>query len=303
MDKYEDYVQVLVPPGETGFYCSPEDELALARAYNDAVAEIVRKHPSRFVGAAAYMPLHNIDAALKEIDRAIDELGFKGIYLETPVYEINDSDYNYNYETMKPLDSPEFIPIYENMARRKLPIWIHPVGQGGTPVYRGEERDKYGLYLTFGWPLESAMAMSRLVCSGILAKYPDLRFIIHHCGSGMVPMLANRIDCETDFFKALGMKSGQFGEGDPFDTKRPTDYFRMFYGDTALDGGMPGLMCGHAFFGAEHIMFGTDFPYDIEGGDKFIRTIIDAVNEMNVSEADKVKIFDGKAKRILGLSG
>ncbi len=128
MNKYDDYVQVLVPPGSSGFYCSPEDEANIARVYNDAVAEVVSKHPTEFIGAVAYLPLHNIDAALREIDRTIDEMGFKGIYMETPVYEVKESDYEYNYETIKPLDSHEFIPIYERMSRHKLPIWINPVG-------------------------------------------------------------------------------------------------------------------------------------------------------------------------------
>ncbi len=304
MDRYEDYVQVLVPPGAlAGFCCSPEEEAELMRVFNDAVAEVVNKYPSKFVGAVAYIPMRNIDAALKEIDRVIDEKGFKGVYIETPIYEVKKSDYSYDYETMKPMDSPEFMPIYESMCRHKLPIWIHPVGEGGIPVYRGEARDKYGLFLTFGWPFESVMAMSRLVCSGIMAKYPDLRCIVHHCGSGVVPVLAGRIDGQTEAFQVMGVKFGQPGGEDPFEIKRATDYFRLFYADTALYGDASGLMCGHDFFGTEHILFGTDFPYDAEGGDKYIRVTIDAVYRMNISDADKEKIFEGNAKRILRLPG
>jgi len=150
---------------------------------------------------------------------------------------------------MKPIDSPEFMPIYESMSKHNLPIWIHPVGQGGVPVYSGEERGKYILYHVFGWPLESAVAMGRLVCSGILAKYPDLRFIIHHCGSGIVPALAGRIDNEFDKFRSTGvLECHHPGEEDLFRNKRAVDYFRMFYGDTALYGDMAGLMCGYDFF-------------------------------------------------------
>ncbi|MFC2047183.1 amidohydrolase family protein [Chloroflexota bacterium] len=303
MDRYEDYVQVLLPPGPSGFCCAPEEESNMARVFNDATAEIVSKYPHKFVGAVAYLPLHNIDATLKEIDRAIDELGFRGICLETPVYKVKAPDYEYDPETIKPLDLPEFMPIYENMSRRKLPIWIHPVGEGGVPVYPGERSGKYGLFLTLGWTFESAMAMTRLACSGILAKYPDLRIIIHHCGSGVVPVLAGRIDGQMEVDTALGMKWGHPGEEDPFQIKRPVDYLRMFYADTALYGDTAGLMCGHAFFGPEHILFGTDFPWDVEGGDKYVRTTIDAVYRMNISDADKEKIFEGNAKRLLRLPG
>jgi len=305
MDKYEDYVQVLVPTqpaAET--YCRPEDAAHVARVYNDAMAEIVSKHPDKFVGAVAYLPLNNIEATLREIDRAIDELGFKGILLSTPMYELKkpgEPAYDYDYEGMKPIDSPEFMPIYESMSRHKLPIWIHPKGEGGVPVYRGEERGKYGLSHTIGWPIESAMAMSRLVCSGILTKYPNLKFIIHHCGSGIIPALAGRLGNSFDFLREMGMNWKQPGGEDPFEAKRPIDYFRMFYADTALYGDVPGLMCGYDFFGVEHILFGTDYPYDVEGGDKYIRQTIEAVNRMNISDADREKIFEGNAKRLLHL--
>ena len=87
----------------------------------------------------------------------------------------------------------------------------------------------------------------------------------------------------------------------PFQTKRPTDYFKMFYADTALNGGASALNCGHDFFGAEHIVFGTDFPFDYANGDKFIKKTTDAVYEMKISDADKKLIFEGNAKRILHL--
>lgn len=208
----------------------------------------------------------------------------------------------YNYGTMKPIDSPEFVPIYESMSKHNLPIWIHPVGWGGVPVYSGEERGKYILYHVLGWLLESAMAMGRLVCSGILAKHPDLKFIIHHCGSGIVPALAGRINNEFDKFWSTGLlECHQPGEEDLFRNKRAVDYFRKFYGDTALYGDMAGLMCGYHFFGVEHILFGTDFPYDLASGDKWLRKTIDAIYSMPVSDSDKNRIFEGNAKRILRL--
>ncbi len=307
MDRYEDYAQVLVPSGQVlEAFFSPKDSAYLVQVFNDAVAEITQKHPDRFVAAVAALPLNNIDAALKEIDRTIKELGFKGILLHTPIFAYEEGrpiELGYNYNTMKPIDSPEFMPIYESMARHNLPIWIHPVGQGGVPVYSGEKRGKYVLSHVFGWPIESAMAMGRLICSGIMTKYPNLRFIIHHCGSGIVPALAGRIANEFDKFKAIGvLKFDQPGEEDPFKNKNAADYFRMFYADTALYGGTSGLMCGHEFFGAEHIVFGTDFPYDLAGGDKFIKKTVDAIYRMAVSDADKKMIFEDNARRILHLN-
>ncbi len=304
MDRYEDYVEVLVPHSGVETFCSPEDAAYLTAISNDAVAELLVKYPDKFVGAVASLPLNNIDAALKEINRAIDELGFQGILLNTPIFPYGTKkpdELGYDYESMKPIDLPEFMPIYESMSGHKLPIWIHPVGWGGVPVYPGEKRNKYMLALVLGWPVESAVAMSRLVCSGILARYPDLKFIIHHCGSGLVPALASRMDQQFTDFRLRGIKFGQPGQEDLFKVKPAIDYFRMFYADTVLYGGTAGLMCGYDFFGAEHMLFGTDVPFGMESGDIFIRMTIEAVNSMNISDADKEMIFEGNAKRILGL--
>lgn len=305
MSRYEDYAQILVPTqpaAET--FCSPEDSPKLARVYNDAMAEIVSKYPDKFLGAVAYLPLNNIDATIKEIERTVDELGFKGILIDTPRYELKvpgEPAHGYNYETMKPIDQPELWPIYEIMSKRNLPIWIHPKGERGIPVYQGEEEGKYGLSFALGWPIESAMAMGRLVCSGVLAKYPNLRFIIHHCGSGIVPALAGRISYAFDALRTQEINAPKIGKNDPFEIKPAIDYFRMFYADTALCGDVAGLECGHHFFGVEHMLFGSDTPYGLEFGDKFIRRTIEAVYKMNISDADKDKIFSGNAKRILHL--
>lgn len=306
MNRYEGYVQVLVPEGlQFEPFLSPEDAAFFTSICNDALAEVVHNNPDKFVCAVATIPLNNIDAALKEIDRAINELGLKGILIHTPIFVYEKGrpiEIGPNYETMKPVDSPELMPVYESMSRHNLPIWIHPHGHCGLPVYNGEKRGKYALSHVFGWPVESAVAMGRLVGSGIMARYPNLRFIIHHCGSGIVPALAGRVNNDFDKYRVTGLlKWDKPGEEDPFKIKRESDYYRMFYGDTALYGDVSGLMCGHDFFGAEHILFGTDFPFDLASGDKYIKNTIDAVYRMKISDADKKLIFEDNAKRILHL--
>ncbi|MFC1903012.1 amidohydrolase family protein [Chloroflexota bacterium] len=306
MDRYEDYAQILTPTGpQVETFCSSEDAVYLAKIFNDAMAELVNKYPDKFVAAVAYLPLNDIDATLKEIDRTINELGFKGILIHTPTLKIKGSiEQGFDYENVRSIDIPEYMPIYESMSKHNLPIWLHPRGLGAVPVYSGEERGKYMLYHIFGWPIESALAMGRLVYGGTLAKYPNLRFIIHHCGSGIVPILGGRIDWAFDFFRCFSktLNKGQAGAEDLFALKRPIDYFKMFYADTAISGYTAGLMCGHDFFGAEHIIFGTDYPYyDPELGSQSIKKTSDSVNRMNISDADKQKIFEGNIKRILHL--
>ena len=209
-----------------------------------------------------------------------------------------------DWESAKPYDSPDFLPIFEAMSKYNLPIWIHPNGMTGVPVYRDENRGKYALFHIFGWPMETVMAMSRLVCGGVLAKYPDLRFITHHCGGMLVPGLASRIDEEFDRYDfAAGINWSKLGRENTANNnhKRPIEYFKMFYGDTALYGGPEALDCGFKFFGSEHIVFGTDYPMDMESGTKFVNRASEAVYKMNISDADRQLIFEGNARRILRL--
>jgi aminocarboxymuconate-semialdehyde decarboxylase len=307
MERYEDYAQVLVPICEVlEPFMNPKDTERLVISYNNSLSKWFDKYPKKFVGAAASIPMNNTEAALKEIERAITQLGFKGIVLHTPVYQYQEGtpiEKGIDFDSMKALDSPEFWPIYEAMSRYNLPIWIHPFGMTGVPVYKGEPRGKYMLWHIFGWPIETMMAMSRLVCSGVLAKYPNLRFITHHCGSMLVPGLASRIDEEFARFVYAGeFDWAKLGQEATFKIRRPIEYYKMFYGDTALYGGTEGLECGFKFFGPEHIVFGTDFPLDMDKGTKFLDWAIEAVNRMDISDADRQLIYEGNAKRMLRLS-
>jgi uncharacterized protein len=306
MDRYEDYAQVIVPVCEVlEPFMNPKDTARLAGLYNNTLSEWLDKYPQKFLGAAASIPMNDTEAALKEMERAITQLGFTGIVLHTPVYQYKEGtpiEKGIDFDSMKPLDSPEFWPIYEAMLKYNYPIWIHPFGLTGVPVYKGEPRDKYFIWHIFGWPIETMMAMSRLVCSGVLAKYPNLRFITHHCGSMLVPGLASRIDEEFDRFVYSGQLDwAKFGQQETFKVRRPLEYYKMFYGDTALYGGTDGLECGFKFFGPEHIVFGTDFPMDMDKGTKFLDWTIEAVNKMNISDADRKLIFEGNARRLLRL--
>jgi len=281
MDQYQDLVQVLTlgsPP--VGKVVGPKDALELSRIANDEMAELVAKYPDRFVAAVACLPMNDIDAALKEIDRAIVELRFRGVQIHNPIGD-------------KPMDSPEFFPIYEKMAHYNLPIWIHPLRDITVPDYAGEDSSKYLVFSIFGWPYETTVAMTRLVFSGVFDKYPNLKVITHHSG-GMVPYYAGRIAGFYDHNEMqLNFRHGL--------TQRPLDYYRMFYNDTAIYKNTPALMCCYAFFGAEHMLFGTDMPYDSQFGLRQVREVISSVEEMGISDAEKKLIFEDNARRLLRL--
>jgi aminocarboxymuconate-semialdehyde decarboxylase len=285
MDKYEGLQQVLtlgVPPLE--YVVSADEAVELSKMANDEMAELVTKYPDRFVAAVACLPMSNIDEALKEAERAIRELDFRGIQI-------------YSSINGKPLDTPEFMALYEKMAEYDLPIWIHPARDQKIADYPGEEESKYNLFLVFGWPYETTLCMARLVFSGVLERYPNIKFIAHHCGA-MIPFFAQRIPTGPTDKINPGVKDGLKL------SKSPLACFQKFYADTVPTGGTPALMCAYEFFGPDNLVFGSDYPYPGGArGEAFaLRQAIMSVESMDVPQADKGKIFEKNTKRILRLS-
>jgi uncharacterized protein len=281
MDKYEPLRQVLtlgrIPVEHVA---GPAKAADLAKRANDEMAELIVKYPDRFVAALATLAMNNMNAALKEADRAIKELKFKGVYLHTPVDE-------------KPLDAPEFLPLYEKMAGYDLPIVIHPMRKVDHPDYLTEKVSRYNMFSLFGWPYDTTSAMARLVFSGIMEKYPNLKIVTHHLG-GMVPFYAERIRQFTQVMR--------IGEEKPFLKKDAIDYFKMFYADTAIYGNPTALKCGHEFFGPDHVLFGIDFPLgDTEHGDRNYRQTINAIEQMDITEEERKKIYEDNARKLMRL--
>jgi predicted TIM-barrel fold metal-dependent hydrolase len=141
----------------------------------------------------------------------------------------------------------------------------------------------------FGWPYETSEAMRSLVSSGVFKDFPDIKFIIHHCGA-MVPFFAERIRTAWPHLPAA----------EKADIKNPLDHFRKFYVDTAVYGNTAALMCGHAFFGTDHMLFGTDAPLGASSGEVGLTLeTIRSVEQMQVPEADKQKIFESNVMKLL----
>ena len=287
MDRYGDYVQVLTlcsPPVEV--LGTPQETPELACIANDGMAELVEKYPDRFPGFVASLPMNNPEAAFKEIERAIIKLGATGIQIFSNV-------------NGRSLDEPEFQPLFARMAAFNLPIWLHPTRAPSFPDYQTEKRSRYDLWWVFGWPYETTIAMGRLVFSGIFDRHPNLAIITHHMGA-MLPYFEGRAGPGLD---QLGSRTD-----DPDDAvalgrlrRRPLDYFRMFYADTALSGALPATECGLAFFGADRVLFATDMPFDPEKGPGFIRETVRVIDNMRASLEDKQKIYEGNARRMLKL--
>jgi predicted TIM-barrel fold metal-dependent hydrolase len=284
MDEYDGLMHVLTlsaPPVEN--FASPKQATELSKIANDEMAELVAKYPDRFAAAVACLPMNDMDAALNEVDRAIEDLHFKGVQIYTP---IND----------KPLDSAEFFPLYEKMCQYDLPIWIHPQREGDYPDYRTEKGSRYAIHSMLGWVYETSSTMVRLVLSGVMEKYTNLKFITHHAGA-MIPFLHKRAASFIDF-SATRLKNRILENI----SSPPMDYFKMFYADTAIYGNTAGLMCSYDFFGARHLLFGTDMPYDSQFGLKFTGETIKSIEQMAISDLEKKMIFEDNARGLLRLA-
>ncbi len=288
MAKFKGYKQILtlsMPAVE--LLGGPEETPALARLANDGMAEIVAKHPGYFPAFVASLPMNNVPAALDEMDRAITQLGAKGVQIFTNMLG-------------RPLDAPEFHPIFERMANKyDLPIWVHPTRPHKFADYATESSSKYEIWWLFGWPYETSAFMARLVFSGMLEKLPNLKIITHHLGA-MAPFFDARISLGMD---QIGTRASDEDYTDLLKSlsKRPIDYFKMFYADTAVNGSAPAIRCGLDFFGVNNVLFGTDCPFDPEGGPMFIRESIKAITSLQLKDGDRRKIYFGNALKMLKL--
>jgi predicted TIM-barrel fold metal-dependent hydrolase len=287
LDEFGDFQQVLSlanPPLE--LVAPPEQTPELARIANDALAEICRRHPDRFPAFIAALPMNNMEATLTEIDRAIGQLGARGIQIFTNVGG-------------KPLSAPEFRPLFRRMVEHDLPVWVHPMRGPQFSDYAGEQASEDEIWFSFGWPYETTACMTRLIYSGIFDELPDLKIIAHHMG-GMIPYFEAKIK--------LGFRQIFFGAPDrnPVAEERglkkpPLDYYKMLYADTAIGGEPEPTRCGHAFFGTAHTLFATDAPFDSEQGRGLIRDTLRGVEGLDLPRAERDRIFAGNARALLKL--
>ena len=286
MDEFGDYCQVLsLPSPPIEAYAGPDKSPHVARVANDGLAELVAKHPKRFIAFAAALPMNNPAEAEREFDRAITQLGAKGVQLFTNV-------------AGKPLDAPEFLPIFEEAARRNVVIWLHPARGASFPDYLSEEKSKYEIWWTFGWPYETSAALSRLVFSGLMDRLPHLKIVTHHMG-GMIPYFEGRVGYGWD---QIGSRTSDEDYRALLKSlrKRPVDYFRSFYADTALFGAAAGTKCGLDFFGIDQVVFSSDTPFEPEPG-LYIRETIRVLDNLGLSADQKDRIYRRNAERLLNL--
>jgi predicted TIM-barrel fold metal-dependent hydrolase len=283
MDEFDDYLQIpsmANPPIEA--YGAADETPEIARVANDEMANLCEEHRDRFPSFVANLPMNNAEAAVLEAERAITELGAAGCLIYTNVLGA-------------PLSEAKYFPIFEKLAELDHPVWLHPIRGPDHPDYKTEQQSEHELWFTFGWPYETAVAMGRLIYAGWLDKLPGIKIITHHLG-GLVPYLEGKI--------SMGFRQASEGdlETNPVaqeaGLRRPVaDYFRMFYGDTAVNGIQKALDCGLEFFGAEHCVFASDAPFDPMGGAHLISESMRLIDALD--KETREKIYCGNAKALI----
>lgn len=262
MDRIGIDIQVLTLTTPNVYFTTKKRNLHLAQMSNDFFAELCQKYPRRFIGFAS-VPLKHPEDAIKELHRAVKDLGMKGVVLGSNI-------------DGKHLHSEEFWPFYEEVARLDLPIFIHPM----VPA-RPEMWADVPLVPFIGFVMDTTVTVSKMVLSGIFEKFPSLTMILPHLG-GTLPFLFGRIDMGFgSYFKGLV-------------PKLPTEYLKRFYYDT-VSFYQPALMCTYLAVGADQMVLGSDYPHVI--GD--ITKSVSSIEEMNISQEEKEKILGENGKKIL----
>jgi aminocarboxymuconate-semialdehyde decarboxylase len=267
-------VHVLTIPAPGADRFEGDGAIKIARIANDAIAAIARKHPKRFIGFFT-LPTCNVKASLDELERSVNELGLRGFGCFA----------NLNGQG---LDREELLPIYERLAKYKLPVYIHPTAPLATEAVGIDIMPT----LIFGWAFDSTVAMTRLVYGRVLERFPEINWVVADVG-GVLAFFAQRaINIYTGRTEEIRHKYGL--------QENPLDSFRRFYVDTA-DHPVSTLRCVKEFFTPDRMVLGTNYPYGSEEGAVLVKNSLKAIDGLDLNPTDREKILGGNAARILGL--
>lgn len=243
---------------------SPERAVELARMVNDNFAKIKKEKSQRF-SALATLPMNDPEASVTELDRAFSELGFRGVALHSNINGVALSD-------------ERFWPLYEKANELEAVFDIHPSFPVGV-----EAMTDYWLMPLLGFTFDTTLAAAKLVFSGVVEKFPKIRWILGHLG-GTIPYLAERLDRGYAAFKECRENISQ----------KPSDYLKTFYFDT-VNFDIKALQLAIDFAGADHLVAGSDYPHQIGS----LEQMVSSIDKLNISEEDKDKIYGRTAAQLL----
>lgn len=246
---------------------TPERAAGLARLVNDALAEIVRTRPRRFT-ALGTLPLNDPAASGIELERVVRDLGLKGVMLFSNVNGVALAD-------------ERFWPLYERADALGAVLYIHPIHPVGV-----EAMTDYWLMPLVGFLFDTTLAAAKLVFSGVVERFPRIRWVLGHLG-GAIPYMAERLDRGYEAFPECRRHI----------RRPPSAYLKQFYYDTVnFDPGA--LRLAVEFAGARQILAGSDYPHRIGS----LRAMLEALRGLDMPAPDRAAILGGNAARLLGLS-
>ena len=264
MDKFKIDKALLIYPTSDAYKKMGFKEVA--RVYNNAIAEIINKYPERFIGAAI-LPIDKKEI-IKEFER-IKKLGFKAISLATSF----DGIY---------LDDERFYPLYERLEALNMPIFVHP--QIINPI--GYKRIKDPLLTpVIEFVFDTTMCIGKLIVAGIFNKFENLKFVFAHLG-GVMPFIKERFDSIYKMLRKRNIVKDLFAQ--------PSEYLKKLIVDTSGATSHSALMCTIEMVGADHILWGSDYP-----GNPDISNSIKAIEKLNISEEEKKNILGENIERLL----
>ncbi len=266
-------VQVLMLQYPGTEQCEADEALKVARESNDFLAETVKRHPTRFAGLAA-LPTGAPDKAAEELERRVRQQGFKGAIIN-------------GHNRGRYLDDKFYWPILECAEALNVPIYLHP-----TPPPKAVIEASYGGFsqpLTFmlsgpgwGWHIETAVHIIRIILGGVFDRFPKLQFVIGHLGEGL-PFMLPRLD--RNMARELTKLDRSFAEY--LRQNLHYTFGGFFFPATFLD-----LLLE---VGVERIMFSVDYPYGaMAAGRAFLEQI-------PVTPADRERIAHSNAEKLFGL--
>ncbi len=267
MDKEGIDIQVLSPiPVTFSYWADPEQGLEMARFQNDFIASVTREHPNRFIGLAT-VPLQDVDSAIKEMDRAVNELGLKGIEIGSNVNGKN-------------LDDDSLERFFKAANDQEVPLFIHPWATLGK-----ERMPRHNFMYMVGMPSETALAAGSIIMSGMLDRYPNLKLCFAH-GGGSLPYLLPRMDKGWNVWPQIRKTE-----------KPPSHYAKLLYYDSLVYD-EDNLQFMIEKFGVDQIIAGSDYPFLLREAPS--GEVVDRLSTL--SGAEKGKILGLNALDFLNLN-
>jgi predicted TIM-barrel fold metal-dependent hydrolase len=241
-----------------------EDGLKMAQLANDFLGETAKAHPGRFI-PLALLPLQDMDASLKELDRCVNELGARGILLYS------------NLNGQFP-DEPQFRPLFARAEEMGLPLFLHPADPVTFEVTKGRN-----LIAGLGLMFDTTIALARMILAGMLEQHPKLKLVCPHVG-GTLPYLIGRLDHQTMVLK----------RGAENIKKPPSEYLKQVYLDVVTP--LPlAIKFAYDMVGPDKLLYGSDHPWVDPA------LIMDCVKSLGLPAEDEQKIFRGNAVKLFGL--